>query len=73
LSPERAGIVARDPALELRRRTKTTTSATTARKKIDPTTTPAISGVLSVEVGVEVSMLVVVEDGRPAIVGVDEN
>ncbi len=43
--------MATDPALELRRRKKKTTSATTATNRSDPTTAPAISGVLSVEVG----------------------
>jgi hypothetical protein len=36
----------------LRRRTKKTTSATRARNRSDPPTAPAISGVLSVSVGV---------------------
>jgi hypothetical protein len=38
-------------AADLRRRTKKTTSATRARNRSDPTTAPAISGVLSVSVG----------------------
>jgi hypothetical protein len=68
LSPERAGIVA-SSALDLRRRKKKTMTATTARNRSEPTTTPTISGVLSVEVGVEATMLVVEER---EVVGVED-
>jgi hypothetical protein len=71
-SPERAGIAALAPALELRRRTKKTMSATRARNRSEPTTAPAISGVLPVGAGVEATMLVV-EDARPGGVSVEAN
>jgi hypothetical protein len=49
-----------DLALEMRWRKKKTTSATTARNRSDPTTAPAISGVLSLSVGVVVVVAAVV-------------
>ncbi len=49
-----------------------TTSATTARNRSDPTTAPAISGALSVEVGGVATMLVVVEDEKPGFVGMED-
>jgi hypothetical protein len=42
---------------------------TQARNRSDPTTAPTNSGVLTVEAGVEATMLVV-EDERPGVVGV---
>jgi hypothetical protein len=65
--------VATDSALDLRRQTKKTTSATRARNRSEPTTTPTISGVLSVEVGGVTIMMVVVEDERPGFVDVDDD
>jgi hypothetical protein len=56
----------------LRRRTKKTTSATRATNSSDPPTAPAISGALSVGVGVEATMMVV-DDARPEVVGVEGN